>query len=137
MHRGTKVFLYLGDITTLRVGAIVNAANERLQHGGGVALAISNAIGPWFQRDSDRYIRKHGEVPLTGVAVQDIKGKPFSHVINAVGPIWYKYNNKAKCRDLLMSTFYNCLKCANERCQVTSVALPPISSGNNRYTSQG
>ena len=136
MHRGTKVFLYLGDITTLRVGAIVNAANERLQHGGGVALAIANAIGPWFQRDSDRYIKRHGEVPLAGVVVQDIKGKPFSHVINAVGPIWYKYNNKAKCRDVLMSTFYNCLKCANERCKVTSVAVPPISSGNNQYTSQ-
>ena len=136
MHGGTKFFLYLGDITTLRVGAIVNAANERLQHGGGVAQAIANAIGPWFQRDSDRYIRKHGEVPLSSVAVQYIKGKPFSHVINAVGPMWGKYKNKAKCREVLTCTFYNCLKCADEQCKVTSVAVPPISSGNKQHISQ-
>ena len=133
MHGRTKFFLYLGDITTLRVGAIVNAANERLQHGGGVAQAIANTIGPWFQRDSDRYIRKHGEVPLSSVAVQYMKGKPFSHVINAVGPMWGKYKNKAKCREVLTCTFYNCLNCADEQCKVTSVAVPPISSGNNIF----
>ena len=133
MHKGTKIFLYLGDITTLRVGAIVNAANERLQHGGGVAQAIANAIGPWFQRDSDRYIKRHGEVPLGSVAVQYIKGKPFSHVINAVGPMWGKYKNKAKCGDVLTCTFYTCLKCADEQCKVTSVAVPPISSGNKQH----
>ena len=130
MHNGTKVFVYIADITTLRVGAIVNAANERLQHGAGVALAISNAIGSSFQRDSDKYVKKNGHVGLAGVAVQSTNSRiPAKHVINAVGPIWHKFRNKEECKNNLTGTFLNCLKCANETCSVGSVAVPPISSG--------
>ena len=131
MHKGTKVYLYTADITKLRVGAIVNAANERLQHAGGVAFAISDAIGPWFQRDSDRHVRKHGTLPVAGVSVHHVKGMPFSYVINAVGPIWNMYRNKSKCKEALMRTFYNAMRCANDECMVASMAVPPISSGNS------
>src|SRR5262245_28054502 len=47
-----------GDITALAVDAIVNAANVQLQHGGGVAAAISRKGGPTIQRESDEFIRK-------------------------------------------------------------------------------
>ena len=130
MHNGTKIYLYMADITSLPVGAIVNAANERLQHGGGVALAIANAIGPSFQRDSDAYVKKNGKVPLASVAVQSTNSRiPSRHVINAVGPIWGKFRNKEECKTKLMCTFLQCFKCANEKCKVRSVAVPPISSG--------
>ena len=133
MHNGTKIYLYMADITGLRVGAIVNAANERLQHGGGVALAIANAIGPSFQRDSDAYIKKNGKVPITGVAVQSTNSRiPSRHVINAVGPIWGKFRDKEECKTKLICTFLKCLKCANEKCKVRSVAVPPISSGEHK-----
>ena len=42
------------DVTTLEVDAVANAANTRLQHGGGVAAAIARAAGPELQRESDR-----------------------------------------------------------------------------------
>ena len=132
MHNGTEIYLYMADITGLRVGAIVNAANERLQHGGGVALAIATAIGPSFQRDSDRYIKKNGKVPLACVAVQSTNSRiPSRHVINAVGPTWGKFRNKEECKTKLMCTFLQCLKCANEKCKVRSVAVPLISSGEH------
>jgi O-acetyl-ADP-ribose deacetylase (regulator of RNase III) len=49
-----------GDITALAVDAIVNAANVRLQHGGGVAAAIARKGGPAIQRESNEIIRKLG-----------------------------------------------------------------------------
>ena len=52
-----------GDITSEAVDAIVNAANEHLQHGGGVAWAISRKGGPTIQNESDDWIRQHGSVP--------------------------------------------------------------------------
>ena len=51
-----------GDITTEDVDAIVNAANEHLQHGGGVAWAISKKGGSAIQKESDEWIRQHGPV---------------------------------------------------------------------------
>ena len=42
------------DVTTLEVDAVANAANTRLQHGGGVAGAIARAAGPELQRESER-----------------------------------------------------------------------------------
>ena len=49
-----------GDITIEEVDAIVNAANEYLQHGGGVARTISKQGGPAIQKESDTWVREHG-----------------------------------------------------------------------------
>ena len=51
-----------GDITTEEVDAIVNAANEHLQHGGGVAWSISKKGGPTIQKESNDWVRQHGRV---------------------------------------------------------------------------
>ena len=132
MQSGVKLYLYYADITKLNVGAIVNAANERLLHSGGVAWAISQAAGSSFQRESDKYIRECGKIPLSNVMVQAAGPRlPCMHVINAVGPEWYKFSNKEKCKNALVCTFFNCFRCANETCRVPSLALPPISAGKN------
>ncbi len=66
-----------GDITALAVDAIVNAANEYLKHGGGVAAAISRKGGPTIQRESDVLISmrgplKTGEAVITGGGMAEV-----------------------------------------------------------------
>ena len=63
LSTGQTLQIVQGDITTEVVDAIVNAANEHLQHGGGVAWAISKKGGPAIQKESDAWIRQHGLVP--------------------------------------------------------------------------
>ena len=59
----TKIFqIVQGDITTENVDAIVNAANDQLQHGGGVAWTISRRGGKVIQRESRDWVREHGLV---------------------------------------------------------------------------
>ena len=59
---GQTIQIVQGDITIEDVDAIVNAANEHLQHGGGVAWAISKKGGPAIQKESNDWIRQHGPV---------------------------------------------------------------------------
>ena len=68
-----------GDVTTLEVDAITNAANTELKHGGGVAAAISRAGGPEVQRESDE------KAPIAlGEAVETTAGEmPARYVIHA------------------------------------------------------
>src|ERR1039457_2970936 len=81
-----------GDITALRVDAIVNAANEYLKHGGGVAAAILRKGGPAIQQESDRLIEKLGPLS-TGEAAITSGGKlPARFVIHAVGPVWSEHS---------------------------------------------
>ena len=132
LPNGTNIYLYMADITKLRVGAIVNAANERLRHGGGVAGAIARAAGPLFQQESDTYVRNHGKVPLSDVVLQPAGPTlPCKYVIHAVGPMWNSFTNKEKCKNILTCTFLKSFQCASEQCKVSSVAVPPISSGTN------
>ena len=77
-----------GDITTEAVDVIVNAANEHLQHGGGVAWAISKKGGPAIQKESDAWIRQHGLVPHSHPAWTSGGLLPAKYVIHAVGPVW-------------------------------------------------
>ena len=77
-----------GDITLEEVEAIVNAANEHLQHGGGVAWAISKKGGSTIQKESDAWIRQHGRVPHARPAWTSGGLLPAKYVIHAVGPIW-------------------------------------------------
>jgi O-acetyl-ADP-ribose deacetylase len=57
---GRTIAIVHGDITEATVDAIVNAANEHLQHGGGVAGAISRRGGDSIQAESSRWVRERG-----------------------------------------------------------------------------
>jgi O-acetyl-ADP-ribose deacetylase (regulator of RNase III) len=106
------------------VDAIVNAANGRLAHGGGVAGIIARAAGPALQEESDRLVREHGPF-ATGTAVATTAGKlPFKAVIHAVGPRFGEGDEEHKLFQALIA----CWKCADGQ-GWTSVSFPAVSSG--------
>ena len=116
-----------GDITTLPVDAIVNAANEYLKHGGGVAATISRKGGPTIQQESNELIEKLGPLS-TGEVVITSGGKlPARFVIHAVGPVWSEHS-PAEADDLLGRAVRNCLALAEEN-GLKSIAFPAISTG--------
>ena len=113
-----------GDITSEEVDAIVNAANEHLQHGGGVAWAISKQGGPAIQKESDAWIREHGSVSHSHPAWTSGGLLPAKYVIHAVGPVWGDGDEDNK----LESAVTGCLMVAGEL-KCSSIALPAISTG--------
>jgi O-acetyl-ADP-ribose deacetylase (regulator of RNase III) len=118
------VELVEGDITELEADAIVNAANEYLKHGGGVAAAIVRKGGWVIQEESDRYVREHGPVPVGGVAVTGAGRLKAKYVIHAVGPRYGDPQGDEK----LASAIRNSLLKAEEL-GLESIALPAISTG--------
>ena len=130
-EHGQKVFISEADITKLRVGAIVNAANERLEHGGGVAGAILKAAGEQIQKESREIVKRYGIVPVGRAVSTQAYHLPCKLVIHAVGPAWddYKGRDKAKkVRTDLYDAVFNSLQKA-EQLNLTSIAIPAISSG--------
>src|SRR5512139_4331821 len=85
---GQTLQIVQGDITMEAVDAIVNAANEHLQHGGGVAWAISKKGGPVIQKESNDWVRQHGPIPHSHPAWTSGGLLPAKYVIHAVGPVW-------------------------------------------------
>jgi O-acetyl-ADP-ribose deacetylase len=113
-----------GDITLEEVDAIVNAANERLQHGGGVAWAISKKGGPAIQKESDQWIREHGPVSHSHPAWTSGGHLPARYVIHAVGPVWGDGDEDKKLSEAVTGS----LRLAGEL-SCFSIAMPAISTG--------
>lgn len=121
---GRTLAIVHGDITAANVDAIVNAANEHLQHGGGVAGAISRRGGDVIQAQSDRWVAEHGRVPTGSAAITAAGRLPARYVIHAVGPIWGSGGEERKLSDALSAA----LALAGSH-GVKSIAVPAISSG--------
>jgi len=113
-----------GDITIEELDAIVNAANQHLQHGGGVARTISKKGGPAIQKESDAWIRQHGPVPHSHPAWTSGGRLPAKYVIHAVGPVWGDGDEDKKLSDAVTGS----LRMADEL-KCSSIALPAISTG--------
>lgn len=127
----TTLELVEGDITRLSTDAIVNAANERLAHGGGVAAVIAQAGGPAIQKESNEWVREHGQVPTGSAAITSGGDLRSDYVIHAVGPV-YGSTSKPKAAELLASAVKSALEIADEY-DLESVALPAISTGIYGY----
>lgn len=120
-----KIFqIVAGDITKEEVGAIVNAANSQLAHGGGVAWAISRAGGTAIQRESNDWVREHGEVSHAEPAYTGGGKMPCRYVIHAVGPVWGDGDEDRKLADAV----HGSLRVAADL-GLDSVSLPAISTG--------
>ena len=121
---GQTIQIVQGDITIEETDAIVNAANEHLQHGGGVAWAISRRGGQIIQQESDEWIHKHGPVTHSHPAWTSGGLLPAKYVIHAVGPVWGDGNEDKKLSDAV----HGSLQVADEL-KLTSISLPAISTG--------
>src|SRR6266403_2267158 len=113
IHRGT-LELTQGDITALKVDAIVNAANKYLAHGGGVAAAISRKGGPTIQQESDAIIEKRGPLSTGGAVITSGGKLPAKFVIHVVGPVWNEHD-PAEADNLLRAAVRNSLTLAGEK----------------------
>ncbi|TLN02056.1 macro domain-containing protein [bacterium] len=113
-----------GDLTHETTDAIVNAANSRLQHGGGIAGAILRNGGFEIQRESDLWIANHGLVEHAHPAVTAGGNLPARLVIHAVGPVWGSGDEDAK----LETAFLGIYEKAEELC-LESLAVPALSTG--------
>lgn len=121
-----KIELTKGDITKIKVDAIVNAANSSLLGGGGVDGAIHRAGGPSILEECKKIVAKQGGCK-TGEAVITTAGNlPAKFVIHTVGPVW---NGGKKNEEQLLSNCYkNSLQLAiDNHCK--TIAFPNISTG--------
>jgi O-acetyl-ADP-ribose deacetylase len=127
----TRLEAVHGDITTVDVDVIVNAANSSLMGGGGVDGAIHRAGGPAILAECQQIVARQGPLP-TGQAVITTAGDlPARHVVHTVGPIWGAVTEEDAV-DLLASCYRNSLEAAWE-VGAKSVAFPGISTGVYRF----
>ena len=121
-----RLEICVADITTLKLDAIVNAANTSLRGGGGVDGAIHRAAGPELLAECEG---------LGGCATGSAKISrgyrlPAQHVIHAVGPVWS--GGAQREEELLASCYRTALDLAAVH-GLASLAFPAISTGVYRF----
>ena len=117
----------VADITTLRVDAIVNAANSALRGGGGVDGAIHRAAGPGLLEE----LLAHEWCPPGDAVLTGGHRLRARYVIHAVGPVWHGGRDGEP--EVLRRAYERCFALALERGDVRSIAFPAISTGIYGY----
>lgn len=126
IYKGKTIRILQGDITKLKVDAIVNAANESLRGGGGVDGAIHRAGGPAILKECMQYPNcPTGEARLTSAG-----NMPSRYVIHTVGPIYR--GGQFREKELLGNAYQSSLKMAVDN-HIKTIAFPFISAGVYGY----
>ena len=132
-----NIYIWQGDITTLKVDAIVNAANKALlgcfiPHHRCIDNAIHTQAGLQLRRECDEIMKEQGTFEKTGQAkITAGYNLPAKHVIHTVGPIIYRVVEDDD-KELLASCYRNCIKVALEN-NLKSIAFCCISTGEFRF----
>ncbi|KAM4745611.1 protein mono-ADP-ribosyltransferase PARP14-like [Anableps anableps] len=124
---GVLVSVSRADICSFHVDAVVNAANEDLQHIGGLALALLKAAGPKLQVISNDHVAKHGKVRPGEAIVTDACSLPCKYVVHAVGPRYSDSDKKTSIFRLKSAVRESLIQAEKVNC--STVAMPAISSG--------
>lgn len=123
---GQTLTIYQGDLTDEHVEAIVNAANESLAHGGGLAGAIVRKGGQVIQDESKRWVREHGLAGHDRPVLTGPGQLPCKAIIHAVGPVWADGMHDEDHK--LRLAYASALDLAHAQ-GFASVAFPSISTG--------
>jgi O-acetyl-ADP-ribose deacetylase (regulator of RNase III) len=116
----TLIRLMQGDILSLKVDAVVNPANTRLSHGGGLAGQIVKRGGAVIQRESDRL----GPIGTGGAVITTAGSLPAKFVIHTAGPVQGEGGEDGK----ILRSFTSVLALATEK-KLVSIAIPAVSTG--------
>ncbi|XP_073321468.1 protein mono-ADP-ribosyltransferase PARP14-like isoform X2 [Pagrus major] len=124
---GVLVSVSKADICRFSVDAVVNAANEELQHIGGLALALLKAAGPELQKVSNDYVSRNRNLRPGEAIVTRAFNLPCKHVVHAVGPRFSDFDQKTSVSRLKLAVKESLRQAEKVNC--STVALPAISSG--------
>ncbi len=134
------IYLWQGDITTLKVDGIVNAANSGMlgcfyPNHNCIDNVIHTYSGVQLRLECNEFIKKQGKEEETGKAkITKAYNLPSKFVLHTVGPIIYTKVSEKECTQLA-SSYYECLKLADEN-NLKSIAFCCISTGEFRFPNE-
>ena len=121
-----RIQVIKGDITKIKMDAIVNAANSSLLGGGGVDGAIHRAGGPAILEECKKIVARQGGCKTGEAVITGAGNLPAKYVIHTVGPVWNGGNQDERTK--LAICYLNSLQLAVEH-DLKTIAFPNISTG--------
>ncbi|XP_075685114.1 protein mono-ADP-ribosyltransferase PARP9 isoform X2 [Rhinoderma darwinii] len=128
LPKGPLISVWRDDLTRQDADVVVNAANERLDHIGGLAYALAEAGGQQIVQESKDHISKKGILKAGDIAVTSAGMLPSKTIVHAVGPMWHE-SSAEKCKSQLREAIEKVLDYVTNQTDLHSVAIPAVSSG--------